>query len=439
MNEAIELIKSSDKPIYITGKAGTGKTTLLRYILSTTDKKAAVVASTGVAAINAGGITMHKMFGIPFGITGPNQQIKQRLSSAKNKLLNSLELLIIDEVSMVRADTMDFVDKRLRQCRKNNRPFGGLKVVMFGDLFQLPPVVKKDEADIVSIFYESPYFYNAKVFERCGFKIVELTHVFRQSDQNFINLLNDIRAYRITDSEMASLRCLYDARACREFNNDRIHLCALKRDVQKINEMQLGQPTHSFAATIDGDFSISNAPCDDVLQLRMGAKVMMLINDTGDNPSYCNGSLGVVSDITDDAIYVVLDDNGMEIEVKRHTWTAYDYELKGDNIVRTEKGTCVQFPVALAWAITIHKSQGLTFNRVTIHAKNIFAPGQVYVALSRCTSMGGIIVDVPITRRHILPNAELSAFENACRDNGYDFDFRSRELIREALYKNDNR
>ena len=415
MLEVMNLIEHTDQCLFITGKAGTGKTTLLKYIVNNTKKCVAVTGSTGIAAINAGGVTLHSLFGIPLSITEPTAPIRGKLSQNKWAVLKRVNAVIIDEVSMVRADIIDFIDKRLQVCRGNDKPFGGVQIIMFGDLYQLPPVVKAHEKDILEHYYDGFYFFNAMVFDKCPFRVVELSHVFRQADETFVRTLNNIRDFKIQQEDIDLLRTRYNRADSRQYDNDNIHICALRRDVSKINEEQLGEPTHLFLAEINGDFSLGSAPCDMELKLREGAKVMMLTNDP--DHLYCNGSLGKVVKITNDVVSVLLD-SGIVVDVGRHKWVANDYQIENNKLVTVEKGSCSQFPVTLAWAVTIHKSQGLTFDKVTIHARNIFVAGQLYVALSRCKTLEGITLDTYVSRRHIMPNNELIAFENDYKTNG---------------------
>lgn len=410
MTQAFQLIEETKENLYITGKAGTGKTTLLKYIVSNTSKRVVVAASTGIAAINAGGATLHSLFNIPLGVQSPNDKMGGRFYPDKVALYQRIDTLIIDEISMVRPDTIDYIDRKLRLYRMRDEPFGGIQVVMFGDLYQLPPVLKKDEKDILLMFYRGVYFFYAHVFLKYGFRVIELNTVFRQSDSRFVEILNHIRNYKMTARDIEDLDVLRDRRESRNFDNDHIHICAFKKDVQKINSELLGQPTFQSGAVYAGDFPLNSTPCDGVLSLRVGARVMTTVNDP--NHLYCNGSLGVVTSLAPGAIGVHLD-TGNNITVALYEWKAKEYKLIGDKIETIDKGSCTQYPLTLAWAITIHKSQGLTFDKVSIHANNIFAPGQLYVALSRCRSMEGIITESFINNKHIIPDKELIAFEKA--------------------------
>lgn len=427
MAKAVELIEQTNQHIFITGKAGTGKTTFLRHIVNKLEKRFIVTASTGIAAINAGGVTLHSLFKIPLGVITPEMPLKGILSKDTFQLLNSIDALIIDEISMVRPDVLDFVDRRLKQVRGSDESFGGLQVIMFGDLYQLPPVIKKDESLILDKFYTGYYFFNANVFKQKGFNIVELNHIFRQSDPRFIHLLNNIRTYNISNDDIEELGELRDKYMSDQFNSKHIHICTHRRDVERINNNLLGQPTHSFDAIIKNDFNLGHAPCDAKLELRVGARVMTLINNR--SQEYYNGSLGVVTEIKEGKIKVELDE-GHSVIVEPFTWECCEYKLNGSKVEKKVKGTCTQFPLTLAWAITIHKSQGLTFDNIIIHTKGTFCSGQIYVALSRCTSLEGVICDSFITRRHIIPDIDLLNFEKAYQTTQYYFGAKTANIIK---------
>lgn len=433
MKKAVELIETTNKCVYITGKAGTGKTTFLKHLDRLCDKRIVITASTGIAAINAGGVTLHSLLNIPFGVHDPNVTIQQGFVPSKYELIRSIDVLVIDEISMVRPDTIDYIDQKLQLYRGNEEPFGGVQLVMFGDLYQLPPVVTANEKDVLLQFYRGPYFFYAKALRKCGFHIVELNRIFRQSDPRFIEILNNIRSYRVVQDDIDDLSELRNRMESNNYDNKRIHICSYRKDVQRINKELLGEPTHIYDAVLERDFNPSAAPCDMQLALRVGARVMMLINDPFQ--LYCNGSLGVVTKLSDKAVTVKLD-NGCTVAVERHEWSVKEYKVKDGKIISETKGTCKQFPLTLAWAITIHKSQGLTFDSVVIHAKEVFCPGQIYVALSRCTSLQGIVSDVFIDKKHILPDRDLLVFENSYRRTDNVFNEETYKLIKHESTEN---
>lgn len=436
MREAIALIENTNEPLYITGKAGTGKTTFLKYLVENIKKQFIIAAPTGVAAVNAGGITLHSFLNIPFGVLTPHSVSDSKFYPKKKQLVNAIDVLVIDEISMVRADVIDFVDKKLRIYRSCDKPFGGVQVIMFGDLHQLPPVVTSAEKEALSYFYRGPHFFEAAVWREQGFHIIELTHIFRQSDEGFIKILNDIRNYQLAPEDIDKLEEIRNKEVSKNYDSNYIHICSHKNDVIKINTELLGQFTHTYEAELDDGFSESSMPCDDKLQLRVGARVMTLTNDK--EGRYYNGSLGIITNLSNDKVTVALDE-GYEVELDKYTWEQCEYKTEKDEegkpkVVKTVKGSCKQFPVTLAWAITIHKSQGLTFDKIVIHSKGMFCSGQLYVALSRCRTLEGIISDNFISQKMIFPDNKLSAFEKASKERGNIFDRATYRM----MYNEDN-
>jgi len=426
MESAMELIENTDKNIFITGKAGTGKTTFLKHLITHLTKKAIVSAPTGVAAINAGGVTLHSLLSIPIGILDPDRAISSGFSPWRVKLLQTIDILIIDEISMVRPDIIDYVDKKLKMYRHNYKPFGGVQIVMFGDLYQLPPVVTNEEKAGLYNLYDGAYFFYSRVFLTHGFQIVEFNEIFRQKDNQFKEILNHIRTYNMTSRDIECLGELRDRKGANIYSNKFIHICSHRKDVVDINKRLLGKATHSFKAQLSGKFKITSAPCDERLDIRKGARIMMLVNDKEHN--YYNGSLGIINSIDQQGISVTLD-SGKDILVNEYIWESYDYTTKNGKVVKKVVGSCRQYPIALAWAITIHKSQGLTFDNIAIHTRGVFCPGQIYVALSRCTSLSGIVSDSFIDERYIIPDEHLIAFEKAYKKNDYLFNAETYKLM----------
>ena len=416
MEQAFELIETTNDPIFITGKAGSGKTTFLQYVVKHTKKQCVVAAPTGIAAIHAGGCTLHSLFNLPFTPVTPLDKLSVKINGYKMHLIKNIELLIIDEVSMVRPDILDTIDRRLRFIRRAKEPFGGVQVVMFGDLFQLPPVVKREDKEILSAYYHNFYFFSALVFRNIGFRVVELTHIFRQTDKEFVNILNHIRSYHIENEELDMLSELRDKDKAGNYNNDHIHICTHRYEVDKINQTMLGSYSHTYKATFDGQFPESSMPCDMELNLRIGARVMALSNNR--EKKYYNGMLGYVIGLDEDKVTAKMD-NGNIILFTPNTWENTQYEVAKGKVTSSVIGTCKQIPLTLAWAITVHKSQGLTFDKIVLHASRTFCPGQLYVALSRCRTMGGIVSDSYITKQMILPSKELAEFERQYQQDGY--------------------
>lgn len=393
MNSIISQIELKNN-LFITGKAGCGKTTFLHYLQEKYQDKAITVAPTGVAALNAEGVTIHSMFSLPIGFLNPEEKFKYSLPMNKKTLLAKAEILIIDEISMVRCDLMDAINRRLQIVRRNKNPFGGLQVLMFGDMAQLSPVCKDSEYGLINRFYNGINFYDALVFtkEKCCFYVSELSKIFRQKDANFIEILDHVRNGNITPKDYQLLNNCYG-----NLDDNAIHLCAVKREAEMINETKLGTPTKVYQAKVKGEFNIDNAICTQELKLREGARVMIIVNDNEGN-RYCNGTLGVVKKLMNESAVVELDETKELVTINKYTWKSFKYEVDETNplevkIKKVENGSCEQIPLLLGWAITIHKSQGLSFDKVNVHLNNIFAKGQVYTALSRCRSLNGLHLD----------------------------------------------
>jgi len=428
---AAELVEHSSQNIYLTGKAGTGKTTFLKYIREHSGKKIVITAPTGVAAINAGGVTLHSFFQLPFGAYvpdfghhDPSANINDkhslltsvRLNAEKKELILELDLLIIDEVSMVRADLLDAIDQLLRHYRKNqNQPFGGLQVLFIGDLFQLPPVISDTEWGLLQSFYSTPFFFSSKALTAAPPLYIELNRIYRQKDQVFIELLNKIRHNTAGPSELHILNERFRNGFDPGPDEKYITLTTHNARADNINSAQLDKlqgKKHSFPATIEGEFTVRASPADENLYLKEGAQVMFIKNDSGNDRKFYNGKLAVISRIEQDKITVSFPGNEPELELKRESWKNIRYHLdKARNELEEEElGSFTQFPIRLAWAITIHKSQGLTFEKAIIDAGQSFAPGQVYVALSRCTNLDGLVLYSKIGPSSILTDERVITF-----------------------------
>ena len=400
---AEEFAMHTSRPLFITGKAGTGKTTFLRKLREQTPKNMAVVAPTGVAAINAGGMTIHSFFQLPVRTLIPTPQsykqlfAEQRLTQRKRNLIYHLEMLVIDEISMVRADVLDAIDQVLRRYKyRKDQPFGGVQLIMIGDLFQLSPVVTRgDDEEAMRKYYEGPYFFQAKVMQELQPIYVELDHVFRQQDQTFVQLLNEVRENQLTAQGRALLNARYNPRFQNTDEDFHITLTTHNRLADELNERELAKlpdEPHVFTAEIKKDFPVNIYPTEETLYLKTGARVMFVRNDDQKPRRFYNGKIGVITEIDSDKIVVRCEDG--DIEVTRMVWEniRYKEDEKTGKIDEEVLGTFTQYPLRLAWAVTIHKSQGLTFDRVIIDAARAFAAGQVYVALSRCRTLEGIVL-----------------------------------------------
>ena len=442
--QALQIIQYTRRSLFLTGKAGTGKSTFLRYVAQQTKKKYVILAPTGIAAINAGGQTLHSFFKLPFHPLLPNdsryspRNIRKTLkySGVTLKLLRELELIIIDEISMVRADIIDFIDKVLRiYCRNMREPFGGKQLLLVGDIFQLEPVVKEDEWRLMQPFYPSAYFFSAKVWQQMQLVSIELRKVYRQNDAQFITLLDRIRQNQATDQDLAAInsRVAQDAEPLPSMRNAFEITLATRRDtVDWINEQKLAEidgTSTTFQGTIRGEFPLTSLPAPMELEIKPGAQVIFTRNDK--EKRWVNGTIGIVTGFdVDEGIIGVCDEDGNEYDVGEEVWEnmRYTFDEKEQKIVEEQLGTFVQYPLRLAWAITVHKSQGLTFRQVRIDFSGggAFAGGQTYVALSRCTSLNGIILEEPIHRSDIFVRPEVIQFAQRYNDG---------QLMRKALYE----
>jgi ATP-dependent exoDNAse (exonuclease V) alpha subunit len=415
---AADFIDQTSEHVFLTGKAGTGKTTFLKYIREHTHKNAVVAAPTGVAAINAGGVTLHSLFQLPFepylpGISNPLKNNFFRFSKPKINLLRQMELLIIDEVSMLRADVLDCIDETLRRIRRNSRPFGGIQVLYIGDMFQLPPVVKDDEWELLQIHYESTFFFHARVIRQTEPVYLELKTVYRQGDPVFVDMLNRIRNNKVTPDDLQNLNKRYNPHFAPKGDENYIILTTHNYRADTINNRKLAElpsQEHIFSGSVEGDFPDYALPTDMELRLKEGAQVMFIRNDS--ESRYFNGKIVTISRMVADQIYVYIPELKEEILVQKEIWENMRYSLnKETNAIEEEKlGSFTQYPLRLAWAITIHKSQGLTFEKAIIDAGASFAAGQTYVALSRCTSLDGIVLFSKIRSNCILTDDHAIRF-----------------------------
>jgi nucleoside-triphosphatase THEP1 len=435
---AFNFLQYTNENVFLTGKAGTGKTTFLRNLRNQSPKRMIVVAPTGVAAINAGGVTIHSFFQVSFGPQIPFDPNKprpvevssdgsvaagiKRFNRDKINIIRSLDLLVIDEISMVRADLLDAIDEVLRRYKNRNKPFGGVQLLMIGDLQQLAPIVKDDEWEILKNYYDTCFFFSSRALRQSTFVGIELKHIFRQSDQQFIDLLNAVRENRIDEKTLQKLNSRYIPGFNPPDTEGYITLTTHNYQSQQINESKLGQlknRIYHFDAVVEGDFPEYSYPTDFRLALKVGAQVMFVKNDNSAEKRFFNGKIGKITAISDNVITIECPGDREPIEVEPAEWQNYKYTLNEttEEIDEIMLGKFTQFPLKLAWAITIHKSQGLTFEKAVIDARLSFAHGQVYVALSRCKSLEGLVLSSPIQPESVKNDHTVLRFTNEVEQN----------------------
>ncbi len=442
---AFDFVQYTNRNIFLTGKAGTGKTTFLHNLKKKSPKRMIVVAPTGVAAINAGGVTIHSFFQLPFHPHVPAQYISKenpyqptpvesgsfKLSREKINIIKSLDLVVIDEISMVRADLLDAVDAILRRHKDRDRPFGGIQLLMIGDLQQLAPVVKDEDREILDRYYDTTFFFGSMALRSTDYVTIELKHIYRQQDQQFISLLNQIRDNRLDAQSLALLNGRYDPHFTKGSDEGYITLTTHNSQAQAINSAKLDRlsgKVRTFEAVIRDDFPEYAYPTARELLLKTGAQVMFVKNDISRDKLYYNGKIGKIIDFDEDTIVVDCPGDDAPIEVAMAEWQNMKYTLNEETkeIEETVVGTFIQYPLKLAWAITIHKSQGLTFDKVIIDARAAFAHGQVYVALSRCRTLEGIVLSSQINQHRIISDATVSGFVRESEQNQPDRDVLAR-------------
>jgi ribonuclease D len=426
---ALQFIEKTDRNLFITGKAGTGKTTFLHKIKSESLKRMVIVAPTGVAAINAKGVTIHSFFQMPFGPILPNQiantNQQRKFSKTKIDIIKSLDLVVIDEISMVRADLLDAIDQVMRRYKNRNKVFGGAQILMIGDLQQLAPVVKPNEWSLLQQHYETVYFFSSKAYQEANVVSIELKHIYRQKNENFIKILNEIRTNTLSDASAKILNKNYNPSFSPTKEEGYITLTTHNNRANLINDSELNKlkiKSAFFNAEISGKFSENAYPNAERLELKVGAQVMFLKNDSSTDKRYYNGKIGIITAISKETVTVQCPNESDEIVTEKETWSNINYSINEETKAIKEEmiGAFSQIPLRLAWAITIHKSQGLTFERAIIDAEASFAHGQTYVALSRCTSLEGLVLKTPITRSAIINDSTVSVFNESVEENHPD-------------------
>jgi len=427
---AVQFIEKTDRNLFITGKAGTGKTTFLHQIKKKSLKRMVIVAPTGVAAINAKGVTIHSFFQMPFGPILPNQiantsNAQRKFSKTKIDIIKSLDLVIIDEISMVRADLLDGIDQVMRRYKNRNKVFGGAQILMIGDLQQLAPVVRPNEWSLLQSHYNTIYFFSSKAYQEANVVSIELKHIYRQKNEDFIKILNEIRTDTLSDMSAKILNKNYNPSFSPTKEEGYITLTTHNNRANLINESELNKlkiKSSFFKAEISGKFNENAYPNAERLELKVGAQVMFIKNDSSTDKRYYNGKIGIITAISKESVTVKCANEIDEIVTEKETWSNINYSINEETKAIKEEmiGAFSQIPLRLAWAITIHKSQGLTFEKAIIDAEASFAHGQTYVALSRCTSLEGLVLKTPITSSAIINDSTVSVFNESVEENHPD-------------------
>lgn len=441
LKTAWDFVENTGKSVFLTGKAGTGKTTFLRRVVEESRKRTVVVAPTGIAAINAGGVTIHSFFQLPLHPFIPGAKIESKFAFSKEKrsIIKTIDLLIIDEISMVRCDLLDAIDSVLRRFRNRFKPFGGVQLLMIGDLQQLTPVITDEEFQLLAPYYPTPYFFGSRALSQIDYVTIELKEVYRQQDEEFISILNAVRGGRPSPDVIRALNSRYDPGFIPSADEGYIRLTTHNHIANSYNEQQIGmidEPVHCFDAEIDGNFPEYSYPTEARLELKVGAQVMFVKNDPSAERRYFNGKIGVVTDFYEEYILVQCPGDDEKIAVEPLEWENCRYVINEQTQeMETEvQGIFRQYPLRLAWAITIHKSQGLTFDKAIIDAAASFASGQVYVALSRCRTLGGMVLATPLRQDAVITDQRVDDYiggqEEAARRSVSRL-----ESIKEEYYK----
>ena len=412
------IVEKTDMSLFLTGKAGTGKTTFLREVVRYTKKKCIVLAPTGIAAVNAGAMTIHSFFQFglgPFvqGVIEPKSDF--RINKSKLELIRHLQLLIIDEVSMVRADLMDHIDVELRRIRRNSKPFGGVQLLMIGDLQQLPPIAHGGEDELLRQYYKTLYFFSSAALKSMKYSCIELKNVYRQTDGHFIDILNHARDCTLTSQDISDLNARYIPGFSPKPEDGYIRLMTHNRQVDYVNETEmekLDSKPYTFVAAVTGTFPEESYPTANSLTLKKGAQVMFIKNDP--ERRFINGTLGEVKSIDKNSIAVKLTESGTVIDVEPVEWQniRYQFDEESKEISSKQIGRFKQYPLKAAWAITVHKSQGLTFDKAIIDVHAAFSPGQAYVALSRCRTLDGLVLSSPVSASVFMRDNAVDAYMN---------------------------